>query len=221
MIECCDEKIYKKRHKKSKKLRRFFVCFIIVVSILICYFYSNIVCENVFSIITEKCYSLSTEAVNESVKKSSAHNVNYENLINVEKNNSGEIVAIKANSSKINYISREIEAMTKSKLEDKLKNGIPIPFMAFSGIKALSGYGKLVNVKTIGVNSVVCNFESEFKSAGLNQTLHSIYIDILITTITALPIKSYTKTCNSKVLICETVIVGKVPEMYFNGQLIG
>ena len=32
---------------------------------------------------------------------------------------------------------------------------------------------------------------------------------------------SYTKTCNSKVLICETVIVGKVPEMYFNGQLTG
>ncbi len=221
MIECSNETIYKKRHKISKKKRRFFVCLILVLVGFICYFYSKIVCENVFNIISEKCYSISAEVVNTAVKNSSAMNVGYDGLIRMEKNKDGDIVAISANSNKINFISREIEAITKSELDNVLKNGIEVPLMAFSGIQALSGYGNSVKVKTINVSSVVCDFKSNFKSAGLNQTLHSIYIDVLVTVKTALPIKSYTKSCNSRVLICETVIVGKVPETYFNGQLIG
>ena len=221
MIECCNERIYKKRHKKSKKLRRFFVFILILLTLFLCYSYSGLVCENVFNIIAEKCYSYSAGAVNKAVTKSTAVNISYDSLINIEKNDNGEIVALRANSSKINLISREIEAITKSEIENLLKNGVKVPLLAFSGIKALSGYGQQVNVKTINVSSVLCDFKSEFKSAGLNQTLHSIYIDVLVSISTSLPIKAYIKECNSKVIICETVIVGKVPEMYFKGQLIG
>ena len=64
-----------------------------------------------------------------------------------------------------------------------------------------------------------CNFESEFTSVGINQTLHSIYVCVNIESIINIPFNSSSITHNSKVLLSETILVGKVPELYLNGKI--
>ena len=64
-------------------------------------------------------------------------------------------------------------------------------------------------------------FESEFDSVGINMTKHSLflYIDVHVTIV--LPVKAYDVHSINQVLLAESIIVGKVPEVYLNGQSIG
>ena len=94
-----------------------------------------------------------------------------------------------------------------------------IPILAFLGIEILSGYGKEVNFKAIAINDVSCNFSSNFTSVGINQSLHSIYVEIDSTVKISMPFNSRQEKFSTKILIAETVLVGKVPEIYLNGKL--
>ena len=124
-----------------------------------------------------------------------------------------------ANSHKINLINKEVCETTAKVLKKKLQNGIPVPILAFSGIDILSGYGNNVYIKTISISSVTSEFDSNFNSIGINQTLHSIYINVLSEVKIEIPLKTYQTTLKTSVLISETVLVGKVPEIYLNGKL--
>ncbi len=220
MIECSSNRIwYKKNRKKRNRSKFLFVFLTLTIIIGVFCYYKFIIVENIYKICSDYAYSYSTEAVNKTIIKSANNNVNYDELITIEKNAQGDIVLISANSYKINSLSREISDKTQSNIKNSLKNGIPIPIMAFSGINILSGYGKNVNFKSIYVTSVDCNFLSNFSSVGINQTLHSIYINVLIKVNLELPFSSKIQDCSTNVLITETVLIGKVPEIYFNGRL--
>ena len=217
MIEICDRNIYYKRRTYRKK-RRFFLL-IIILFCGVFFFYNSIITNNVFNIAIEHVSAYSIESVNQAVMDSTMVNYSYSDYVQIERNADGEIALISAKADKVNYVSREIERIAAEKLEAKLINGIPIPILAFSGVKILSGYGKKVYFKPVVISKVVCSFDSEFKSAGLNQTIHSVYVNVLVTVNTVMPFSNNQSAVNSKVLICESVIVGKVPQIYYGGKL--
>jgi len=131
-----------------------------------------------------------------------------------------EIEMLKANTSKINVMTRKITNITTKKLTENLNAGIPVQSLAFTGIELLSGYGKIVLIKTVSVTDATCDLSSEFKSAGINQTIHSIYAIVRVNVNIELPMKKKTQTYETKVLVSEAVLVGKVPEVYLNGGLM-
>lgn len=221
MIECTSEYIYYKKGRKIKPKRFFaFFCAILIIVSLILY-YKYFVSACIINICSEQTYAYSTEAVNVAVLNELNNDTNYSNLITVEKNSVGDIVLISANSQKINQINRKIADETLKILKAKLNLGTPIPILAFTGIDLLSGIGKRVYFKTINVSSVICQFNSTFNSVGINQTLHSIYIDVICEVNMNIPLSSIKKTCTTQVLISEAVLVGKVPEIYLNGKIFG
>ena len=221
MIECTNKNIwYKKKRKKSAK-RLFAFLLLLIISLSLMAYYRFLICTQIFKISSDYAYAYSTEAVNEAVLYSLSESVNYNDLMSVVRNNDGDIVLMSANSYKVNYISREITKTTSNILDRKLKGGIPIPLLAFSGIEILSAYGKEVNFKALNVSSVICDFSSEFKAVGINQTLHSIYVNVICDVKIEVPLAPQVKTCETSVLISETVLIGKVPEIYLNGKLFG
>ena len=66
------------------------------------------------------------------------------------------------------------------------------------------------------IGSVITSFSSSFESAGINQTKHSLYIDANITISVILALTTKHVDFVTQVLICENIIVGKVPEFYFS-----
>lgn len=224
MIECTDSNIwYKKRPKhRRKKLKR---CFIFILILFILFvnikYYKNTVCTRIFEICNDYAYSYSCQAVNNAVLLKVSQNTEYSNLIFVEKNTDGNITLISTNSQKINDISRNIAKVTQQLLSSHMENGIPIPLLAFSGIDLLSGYGDIVMLKTANVVSVTCDFSSKFESVGINQTRHSIYIDVLCDISIKIPLSLNKTQHKTSVLISEAILVGKVPETYLNGKLFG
>ena len=217
MIECCKENIW----RKKRRLNKGFIIFLVIILILSTLFlyYQFVVKKVIYSYSGEYLYSQSATSINLAVTNSLNGKLNYSDLVSVEKDVNGNIVLMNINSFKVNTISREIENLTFNTLSQKVKTGVKIPILAFIGLDFLSGYGKQIDFKVLSVSSVVCKFESEFTSVGINQTLHSIYITVQTNNTIFLPLQNKSNICKSKVLISETVLVGKVPDVYLNGKL--
>lgn len=220
MIECTDKKIYKKRKYRKGKIKRFKVFFLIFIIVFSLYFfYKNAVLKQVSEISFKYAEAYSVEAVNQSTLITLADRINYSDIIILEKNQSGEIVYISADTYKVNYINKSIASNCEKLLKDKLSKGVPIPILAFSGLSFLSGYGRTVNFKSISVSSVSSDFTSEFVSVGINQTKHSIWVSVKCKVAIFAPLYMKEHEFSSNVLVCESVLVGKVPEIYLNGKI--
>ena len=60
------------------------------------------------------------------------------------------------------------------------------------------------------------SFESEFRSAGINQTLHRVNLHLTATVRVVLPGESLSLTVEAEAPVAENVIVGDVPGAYTN-----
>ncbi len=228
MIECTDEYIYyktfkcKNRKSRKKRFKRFFVFTVILVLTGYIFYHVN---GAVFNLVSEICedysYSVALSSINEAVMDSLNDEIKYSDIIKIEKNSSGDISLISSDSLKINTISRQITEKSEKLLTEKLRDGIPVPVFAFTGIKLASGYGPAVQYDAITVVGVNCAFNGKFTSVGINQTLHSLYITVTCKVDIEFLNKKRSFDCSSDVLVSEAVLVGKVPEVYLNGSLLG
>ena len=91
--------------------------------------------------------------------------------------------------------------------------GVPIGSVLLPEL--LSGRGPKIPVRVLAVRTSDAVFRSSFESAGINQTKHSIIIDIHV----VITILTWTGTqeisVDSAVVAAETVIVGTVPTTYY------
>ena len=60
------------------------------------------------------------------------------------------------------------------------------------------------------------DLKSEFKASGINQTLHRIYLEIKCNVIILTPFQTIEEPVINQVLLAEGVIVGEVPNSYYN-----
>lgn len=220
MIECTESNIYYNKKKRKGIKRKLLAFFLVVLILLICFFYYNkVIYNNLYRINSAYAYKCSTITVNEVILSSLSSDLKYKDIVYVDKNDNGDVSLITANTYKINLISQEIAKNTALALENRLGVGTPIPLLAFSGVGAISGFGKEVYIKTLNVSSVICKFNSKFTSMGINQTLHSIYVDVVCSVDINLSLKNDMVESVVTVLLTETVLLGKVPETVINSKL--
>ena len=219
MIECSNELLYYKRKNRKINFKRFF-CIIITFFILVGGFiyYKKVTTPLIERLCFDKVSSVVFKSVNNSIISTISTNVNYDDLVYVEKNNNGDITLIQANSKKINDIGRKIVLECEKSLNENLKNGVKIPFLAFTGLPFLSGFGTEINLKVLSVERVDCKFNSEFISSGINQTLHKISVEIVSDVSLSFPTNRESKAFSTSVLISEAILVGKVPEIYLSNK---
>jgi len=84
------------------------------------------------------------------------------------------------------------------------------------GTKILSGRGPNVPIKMATVGNVETDLVSQFSQAGINQTLHRIYLNVSCKVTILTPFDSIEQEITNQVLIAEAVILGDVPDTYYN-----
>ena len=80
----------------------------------------------------------------------------------------------------------------------------------------LSGRGPGVKIRISSIGNIETNLNSEFTSQGINQTLHRIYVDVSCNVKVLTPFKDIERKITNKVLLAENVIVGNIPDTYYN-----
>ena len=64
--------------------------------------------------------------------------------------------------------------------------------------------------------TVETDLRTEFVEAGINQTLHRIYLDVRCNVNILTPYDTISETITNQVLLTEGVIIGNIPDTYYN-----
>ena len=159
--------------------------------------------------------SVALKITNETVKEMLS-DVEYESLVKFTYNNEGKIVGINANIIEMNKLSSGIAYKVQEKLNNLDDIEIRIPIAKLIGLNIFSGYGPKIKLKLVPYGNTLAEFKTEFISEGINQTKHTIYIDISSTVNIIIPFNAGNVTNVTRVTVAETVIVGDIPNTYYN-----
>ncbi len=153
------------------------------------------------------------EAVIEILNK---ENFDYNDIAVLSKNSDGEIISLEIDTYKVNYLKSHISNEIAKIIADKERYTISIPIGTFFANTYTSGLGPDIDFKMQMTSTAFVNFEHEFRSAGINQVLHRVIVNIKING--NLLIAGYKRTIsvNTSAIAAQTVIVGGVPEGFTN-----
>ncbi|MBE7078623.1 MAG: sporulation protein YunB [Clostridiales bacterium] len=212
----------KKRTKKRRKRKLVLIlviCFTLLILLFI-YFQRNVT-RVLISISEATMRACTTVAVNDAVYYTLSDEMRYEDLVTLTRNEAGEILSLSANPLKINKIARDTASISQSNLKNLSLNGIPVPLGALTGIEAFAGLGPDIYFRIIPVSSVTCAFSSEFESVGINQTKHSIYLNVIADISIVMPSRTENFAVTTQILVGEWILLGKVPDTYLQSDIFG
>lgn len=167
-------------------------------------------------LLTTQVDNQASDAINEAIAERIADGeITYDQIITVEKNAQGAVTAMQTNITEVNRLKTDILKSIDAKLENLSVEELGVPIGSVILPELFSGKGPKIPVRVLAVRTSDAIFHSNFESAGINQTLHSIYIDIHV----VVTILTWTGTqeiaVDASVVAAETVIVGSVPATYF------
>lgn len=56
---------------------------------------------------------------------------------------------------------------------------------------------------------------------GINQTKHSLYLNVIADISIVMPSRTENFAVTTDILVCECVLIGKVPDVYLQGDIFG
>lgn len=202
------------RQMNLKKSFVFFLIFFILI-----FFFINIFIKNVEPTITKICEnkarSIAIKCSNDAVYKN-IENITYENLIKINKDDSGKVTSLTANSVEINKLNTSIINDIEENLQNNSETVITIPIGMFFDENIISGYGPRIKIKTYPLGDIKANLKSSFESAGINQTKHSLILEVTAEVRVLAPFVSEIEEYKSSIVIAETIIVSDTPSSYYN-----
>lgn len=203
--------------KKKTKKRKFILFIVLVLTLaIVLYFFST----KILLDLGEANYSgMLSSASYYAINKSLENKITYEDLITIEKDDNDKITMIKTDAYKFNSLTSKIADGVSEFLSAEIEKGVAVPIGAFTGIKMFAGFGKKVNMPLLSIPSVKCDVISSFESVGINQTRHSLYVDIVPEVYIVTRFKTRDLTDKITILIFDNFITGEVPEMYFAGKI--
>ena len=204
---------YRSRNNRIRRRIALAVCAAAAAALLVC-IHLNV--TGLLAAVAEaKLRARAQEAADQAVLQTFAGAASYDDLVTVSRNGAGEIESIAADTPTINRLARLAAQRMQSILSAACEEGIAIPLGAFTGIGAWAGFGPDVTMKIVSASAVTGRFFSSFTGAGINQTRHAIMLELTASLSVIIPGRSYDFTAASEVLVAESVLVGKVPEIYF------
>lgn len=203
---------------KISKKKRFYPTLVILSFLAICFsfYYIKLVNPIIKNYSKAKIIELTEQAVNLAVSNVINISLNYDSIVNVNYTSSGEISYLSANQYVVNTITREVVKNAQYQMQQLGEEGIRIPIGTFSGFSFLVGRGPNVKLQMLPVGAISSDFNSQFSSVGINNTLHQLFLDVKATVELIMPFKNINVVVSTSVLLCEGVIIGKVPEVYLN-----
>lgn len=162
-----------------------------------------------------ECHELVSKVLNEAISEELENeDTDYNKLVTLSTNNDGEVISVESNVVNINKLKTGIIRRLEREIARLSAYNIEIPVGTLLGIQLLHGKGFNVGMTVQPVGMASASIISEFVSAGINQTLHRIVIEISTSVDSIIPGFSTRVPVTTTVVAAETVIVGRVPDAY-------
>ena len=123
--------------------------------------------------------SLAAEAVSFAVNQSGSQH-QYDELVDLEKDELGNITMVKVNGYVLNELTREMVELCEDRLMNQGEVSISVPFGSVMNSQIFSTTGPVIQMYASPYAQVNVDIDSEFTSAGINQTKHRITATIQV-----------------------------------------
>lgn len=159
----------------------------------------------------ETANQIINSAVEEVLKERSEGN---KNILSLETKNSTTMIM--ADTITINLICSEISSSITEKISNMENNIIEVPYGAASGIGIFANSGPNLPFEIMPAGETTVDYETEFTSAGINQTNYKIWLTVNITISLVNPFYNKNISMNRKIMLADTVIKGDLPSNYID-----
>lgn len=155
---------------------------------------------------------LINDAIAEQIAKG---DVQYDRIVYFEKDLSGRITALKTNISEVNRLKTDILNIINDEILSQNGDALGVPIGSLILPELLSGRGPALPVEILAIRNSDAAFESTFTQAGINQTMHQLNMVVLVDVTVLVLGKTVSMSVSTSVVIAETIIVGDVPDTFF------
>ncbi len=202
--------------KKRRPLRIIVVIVIILLTAFIALKVYSMIIKTIRIYSQSEVEELANEAMHIAIRDACADGVEYAELVNIYRTESGKIESLTLNYAEVNKLKSDIALKTLDYLNDNDRLRVSIPIGNFTGSDLLSGLGPHVKVKVIPNSIADIDFKSTFTKAGINQVRHSVLVHIEVNITLLLPNYDDVSTLSTDAIVTEAIIIGDVPDTYLN-----
>ena len=143
-----------------------------------------------------------------------ARQVSYVDFVTIQRDEGGAITALTTDMARMNLLRSELTAAILEALKGVDVSDVQVPLGSLFDLEPLWAKGPALKAKAMTVGTVRAEFDSQLTSAGVNQTLHRIWLEVDVPMTLLLPGGEVETALHTRLCVAETVIVGKVPDTY-------
>lgn len=199
--------------RKSHKYISFIVViiFIIVVFNIILGFFNKRVMPSIIETATIMAKSQTLDIINKKSVDILSKEFKYNEMIKIEKDKDGNIILVQSDTIKLNYIAAKLATECNKELNDMNNATIKVPFGWLSDKSAFYNLGPKITTQIEPMGNISTSYESKFEGAGINQTRHKIYLNVIAKIRLKLPLQNQDIEVSTQIPVSDTIIVGKIP----------
>lgn len=202
---------YKRRNVKL--LYKIFIFFMVLLIIFV--LMDAQVRPLVKKLAASQASSIATLVINDAINDvMEEEDVTYDDLVTIEYDSNENVTAIKTDIIKINKLKAKISTKISENLSKVQNRPIYIPLGSLCGNDFLTGRGPKINLNISLAGSATTQITNKLQSAGINQSLHQIMLNIDTTIYVVMSGANTITNVKTNVCIAQTVIVGLVPQTY-------
>lgn len=143
-----------------------------------------------------------------------ARQVSYGDFVAIQRDEGGAITALSTDMARMNLLRAELTAAILEALDGVDVSVVRVPLGSLFNLEPLWAKGPALKARAMTVGTVRAEFDSQLTSAGVNQTLHRIWMEVDVPMTLLLPSGEVEVTLDTRLCVAETVIVGQVPDTY-------
>ncbi|MDY4140579.1 MAG: sporulation protein YunB [Eubacteriales bacterium] len=200
--------------KKPALLRRLTLCALLLILLLM--LLERNLTRVVLTLASAKAEVLAVQALNQAAEALIAEGVSYDSLVHVTLGEDGSVRLLQANTAGMNSLASRASLTAQARLEALQDQTVSVPLGSALGITLLAGTGPRIRVHMLPVGAVVTAYETEFTSAGINQTRHRVLLTMRAQVQLVLPTGASGVEAVTQVAVAESIIVGQVPDSFVN-----
>lgn len=211
------EKIYsrKKINLKRGNSKLIKITAIVVIAIFTGFSIINSVKPMMNTICTSKAKSIATMISNEEATNV-MKNYEYSDLVKISRDSNGKITGIETLVIPINEIISDVAVRIQKRFDEEEEKDLYIRAGMLTGSRLFTNSGPKFKFRISNYGDIETDFRSEFKEAGINQTLHRLYLQVDCKVAILGPFETIQETISNQVILAENVIVGEIPETFYN-----
>lgn len=205
----------KARYVIEHKIRFYIMVMILSLSFLFSsfiYYFDKIIAPTVLLVADAEMRAKAMDIINENIIKIYTEGL-YDELIQVDTDESGKITRFAADTIKLNQLAAKVAIEAQNDIEGVGTVGVKVPLGYALKNNILAYLGPTITVKMEPIGRIHTSYESNFESAGINQTRHKIYINMVTNLKIVLPLQSREVEVKHQIPIADNIILGEIPRV--------